>query len=215
MRTVATECSLVLAGPASECWCPCKSSFVYAALSRRAVGLSGIVAVVVPPSRSARRSKKKSGSELASPISFGVATTPTLFVTELFSGSFSHGLFGLGGQIIFERAHRESRPRGQLQHSATREKSQIARALLRICCDLFFEAALILLQKSSFSLNDSHAFNRANNAHRQHWQPDAVTRWNFCKKASRTSLHLLRLHIAFIFVLCPSVSPAGNATVGH
>jgi hypothetical protein len=55
-------------------------------------------------------------------------------------------------------------------------------------------------------LNDSHAFNRANTAHKQHWQQDAVTRWNFCKKASRTSLDLLRLHIAFLFVLCPSVS---------
>jgi hypothetical protein len=92
------------------------------------------------------------------------------------------------------------------QHAAAREKTQIAQTLMRIFCDLFFAAALILLQKSSFSLNDSHAFNRADKAHTQHWQQDAVTRWNFCKKASRISLHLLRLHIAFIFVLCPSVS---------
>jgi lipopolysaccharide/colanic/teichoic acid biosynthesis glycosyltransferase len=67
-------------------------------------------------------------------------------------------------------------------------------------------AALILLQKSSFSLNDSHAFNRPDEPHTQHWQQDAVTRWNFRKKASRISLHLLRLHIAFIFVLCASVA---------
>jgi hypothetical protein len=92
------------------------------------------------------------------------------------------------------------------QHAATCEKTQIAQTLLRIFCDLFFAAALILLQKSSFSLNDSHAFNRADTAHKQHWQQDAITRWNFCKKASRISLHLLRLHIAFIFVLCPSVA---------
>ena len=63
-----------------------------------------------------------------------------------------------------------------------------------------------MLQKSSFSLNNSHAFNRADNAHKQRWQADAVMRWNFCKKASRTSLDLLRLHDAFLFVLCPSVS---------
>jgi hypothetical protein len=116
---------------------------------------------------------------------------------------------------FFDKAHHDWKPREQVQHITTCEKSQIAPTLLRICCDLFFVAALILLQKSSFSLNDSHAFNRPDSAHRQHWQEDAVTRWNFCKKASRISLHLLRLHIAFIFVLCPSVSPAGNATVGH
>ncbi len=78
-----------------------------------------------------------------------------------------------------------------------------------------FAAALIVLQKSSFSLNDSHSFNRADTAHQQHWQQDAISRWNFCKKASSTSLDLLRLHIAFIFVLCPSVCRSGNATVGH
>jgi hypothetical protein len=81
--------------------------------------------------------------------------------------------------------------------------------------DFFFSAALILLQKSSFSLNDSHAFNRSDTAHEQHWQHDAVTRWNFCKKTSRTSLDLLRLQSAFLFVLCPSVSVQSNATVGH
>jgi hypothetical protein len=83
---------------------------------------------------------------------------------------------------------------------------QTATSLAWISCDLFFVAALILLQKSSFSLNNSHAFNRANTAHKQHWQQDAVMRWNFCKKASHTSLHLLRLHSAFLFVLCASVS---------
>jgi hypothetical protein len=83
---------------------------------------------------------------------------------------------------------------------------QTATSLAWICCDLFFVAALILLQKISFSLNNSHAFNRANTSHKQHWQQDAVMRWNFCKKASHTSLHLLRLHSAFLFVLCPSVS---------
>jgi hypothetical protein len=67
-------------------------------------------------------------------------------------------------------------------------------------------AALILQQKSAFSLNDSHAFNRAEHAYTQHWQRDAISRWNLRKKASSTSLDLLRLHIAFIFVLCPSVA---------
>jgi hypothetical protein len=73
------------------------------------------------------------------------------------------------------------------------------------CDDLFFSAALILLQKSIFSLNDSHAFNRPDKPHKQHWQRDAAKRWNFYKKASTTSLDLLRLHIALRFVLCPSV----------
>jgi hypothetical protein len=100
------------------------------------------------------------------------------------------------------------------QHAAAREKTQIAQTLMRIFCDLFFAAALILLQKSSFSLNNSHAFNRADTAHKQRWQEDAVTRWNFCKKASRTSLDLLRLHDAFLFVLCPSVS-VRVTHVGH
>jgi hypothetical protein len=97
------------------------------------------------------------------------------------------------------RANRQSR-------AAICEKIQTAQTQMRICCDLFFEAALIPLQKSSFSLNDSHSFNRPDNVHTQHWQQDAVRRWNFCKKASSTSLDLLRLHIAFLFVLCPSVS---------
>src|ERR1700690_2876354 len=83
---------------------------------------------------------------------------------------------------------------------------QTATSLAWISCDLFFAVALILLQKSSFSLNNSHAFNRADTAHKQRWQEDAVKRWNFCKKARRTSLDLLRLHSAFLFVLCPSVS---------
>ncbi len=34
----------------------------------------------------------------------------------------------------------------------------------------------------------------------------AVARWNLCEKASTTSLDLLRLHMAFIFVLCASVA---------
>jgi hypothetical protein len=34
--------------------------------------------------------------------------------------------------------------------------------------DFYFGAALILLQKGAFSLNDSHAFNRADDAYRQH-----------------------------------------------
>jgi hypothetical protein len=92
------------------------------------------------------------------------------------------------------------------ERAAAYEKTQTAQTLVRIFADLFFAAALIPLQKSSFSLNDSHAFNRADNAHRQHWQQDAQKRWNFCKKASSTSLDLLRLHIAFLFVLCPSIS---------
>jgi len=70
----------------------------------------------------------------------------------------------------------------------------------------FFAAALIVKQKSCFSLNDSHSFNRAAAAHPQHWQHDAVLRWNFCKKSSGTSLDLPRLHVAFIFVLCASVA---------
>jgi hypothetical protein len=69
-----------------------------------------------------------------------------------------------------------------------------------------FRAALILQQKSAFSLNDSHAFNRADDAYTQDWQRDTASRWNLNKKTSRTSLHLLRLHIAFIFVLCASVA---------
>jgi hypothetical protein len=69
-----------------------------------------------------------------------------------------------------------------------------------------FRGALILQQKNTFSLNDSHAFNRADDAHTQDWQRDTVSRWNLNKKTSSTSLHLLRLHIAFIFVLCASVA---------
>ncbi len=71
---------------------------------------------------------------------------------------------------------------------------------------LFFPAALLAQQKSAFSLNDSHSFNRRNHAHTQHWQHDAALRWNFSQKASFTSLVLLRLHSAVLFVLCPSVS---------
>jgi hypothetical protein len=113
------------------------------------------------------------------------------------------------------RAHAQSQQlRINFKLQRAREM-QIARTRMRRSRDLFFMAALILLQKSSFSLNNSHAFNRANRVHTQRWQHDAVKRWNFCKNASRISLHLLRLHIAFIFVLCPSVSPAGYATVGH
>ena len=69
----------------------------------------------------------------------------------------------------------------------------------------FFGAALIVKQKSGFSLSDSHSFNRADTANPQHWQYNAILRWNFFKKASSTSLDLLRLHMAFIFVLCASV----------
>ena len=76
--------------------------------------------------------------------------------------------------------------------------------------EISFRAALILQQKSAFSLNDSHAFNRADDAYTQDWQRDTASRWNLNKKTSRTSLHLLRLHIAFIFVLCPSVSLQGT-----
>jgi hypothetical protein len=72
--------------------------------------------------------------------------------------------------------------------------------------EISFRAALILQQKSAFSLNDSHAFNRADDAYTQDWQRDTASRWNLNKKTSRTSLHLLRLHIAFIFVLCASVA---------
>jgi hypothetical protein len=61
-------------------------------------------------------------------------------------------------------------------------------------------------QKSCFSLNDSHSFNRAATAHLQHWQRDAVLRWNFSTKSSGTSLDLPRLHMAFIFVLWASVA---------
>jgi hypothetical protein len=67
-------------------------------------------------------------------------------------------------------------------------------------------AALILWQKSAFSLNDSHAFNRAKHANKQHWQHNPLSRWNLREKASTTSLDLLRLHMAFIFVLCASVA---------
>src|ERR1700722_12306808 len=59
---------------------------------------------------------------------------------------------------------------------------------------------------NTFSLNDSHAFNRANHTYTQHWQRDAVSRWNLKQKASRTSLPLPRLHSAFLFVLCASVA---------
>jgi hypothetical protein len=69
-----------------------------------------------------------------------------------------------------------------------------------------FEAALILLQKNAFSLNDSHAFNRVEHTYTQHWQRDAVPRWNCKQKASRISLPLPRLHSAFLFVLCASVA---------
>jgi hypothetical protein len=71
-------------------------------------------------------------------------------------------------------------------------------------------AALILLQKNAFSLNDSHAFNRADHAYPQHWQHDAVLRWNCCQKAAIVSLDLLRLHMAFIFVLCASDTLKGR-----
>jgi hypothetical protein len=70
----------------------------------------------------------------------------------------------------------------------------------------YFLAALILQQKSVFSLNDSHAFNRAKHTNRQHWQHNPLWRWNMSEKASPTSLDLLRLHMAFIFVLCASVA---------
>jgi hypothetical protein len=70
----------------------------------------------------------------------------------------------------------------------------------------YFWAALILQQKSAFSLNDSHAFNRAKHANRQHWQYNPRSRWNLREKASITSLDLPRLHMAFIFVLCASVA---------
>jgi hypothetical protein len=55
-------------------------------------------------------------------------------------------------------------------------------------------------------LNDSHAFNRAKHANKQHWQHNRLSRWNQQEKASTTSLDLPRLHIAFIFVLCASVA---------
>jgi hypothetical protein len=71
---------------------------------------------------------------------------------------------------------------------------------------LFFSTALRAQQNGVFSLNDSHSFNRGNHAHTQHWQHDATLRWNFSQKASITSLVLLRLHSAVMFVLCPSVS---------
>jgi hypothetical protein len=73
----------------------------------------------------------------------------------------------------------------------------------------YFGTALILEQKRAFSLNDSHAFNRADHAHKQHWQQDAMTRWNLRRKSSSTSLDFLRLHIAFIFVLCGSFADEG------
>jgi hypothetical protein len=74
----------------------------------------------------------------------------------------------------------------------------------------YFMAALILQQKSVFSLNDSHAFNRSDHAYAQHWQYDALSRWNLREKASSTSLDLPRLHTAFIFVLCASVADVGK-----
>jgi hypothetical protein len=77
---------------------------------------------------------------------------------------------------------------------------------LELLQEFSFRTALILQQKSAFSLNDSHAFNRADDAYTQDWQRDTASRWNLNKKTSRTSLHLLRLHIAFIFVLCASVA---------
>jgi hypothetical protein len=85
------------------------------------------------------------------------------------------------------------------------EKQKPARRWERISSDLFSAAALILQQKTCFSLNDSHAFNRLEAAYRQHWQQDTATRWNFCKKSPSISLDVLRCHIAFLFVLCPSV----------
>src|SRR5271154_3253294 len=80
------------------------------------------------------------------------------------------------------------------------------KTLARRLRNYFFAAALIVKQKSCFSLNDSHSFNRAANAHPQHWQHGAVFRWNFSKKSSSTSLDLPCLHTAFIFVLCASVA---------
>jgi hypothetical protein len=68
---------------------------------------------------------------------------------------------------------------------------------------------------SGFSLSDSHSFNRANHSHKQHWQHLAEKQCNVRKKASNTSLHLLRLQSGFIFVLCASAASEGNATVGH
>jgi hypothetical protein len=49
--------------------------------------------------------------------------------------------------------------------SETRQRSQAGDRSGRI---FYLPAALILLQKSAFSLNDSHAFNRADDAHTQH-----------------------------------------------
>jgi hypothetical protein len=85
-------------------------------------------------------------------------------------------------------------------------KVQNGEGLPLICCHLFFASALILQQKIGFSLNYSHPFNRPRIANKQHWQRDAVNRWNLCRKESNTSLHLLRLHDAFLFVLCASVA---------
>jgi hypothetical protein len=89
------------------------------------------------------------------------------------------------------------------RHQASEPQKQNARE--RDSAEIFFRAALIMKQKSRFSVSDSHAFNRADTADPQHWQHNAILRWNFCKKASGTSLDLLRLHMAFIFVLCASV----------
>ena len=43
-------------------------------------------------------------------------------------------------------------------------------------------------------------------ANKQHWQHNPRSRWNLREKANVTSLDLLRLHMAFIFVLCASVA---------
>ena len=56
--------------------------------------------------------------------------------------------------------------------SNKREKLKKKRHARRGGAIFYFLAALILQQKSAFSLNDSHAFNRAKHANKQHWQHD-------------------------------------------
>jgi hypothetical protein len=54
------------------------------------------------------------------------------------------------------------------QVNRRRESSKVTEQAMAVEVFFILVAALILLQKSAFSLNDSHAFNRANRAHTQH-----------------------------------------------
>jgi hypothetical protein len=79
--------------------------------------------------------------------------------------------------------HSENRTLGMACQTETQDGSrefQNRTVPSRLGGELFFAAALLPQQTNTFSLKDSHAFNRDNHAYTQHWQRDTVSRWNFC-----------------------------------